>query len=477
MIIGREKEMQALRKACENEYSQFIVVYGRRRIGKTFLIRETFGYNFTFQHAGIYQGTRKEQLFAFQSSLKDAGLKAERTPENWMEAFELLKDLIRQSTEERKTIFLDELSWMDTHKSDLMKALESFWNGWASGRKDIVLIICSSVTSWMMKKVIHNKGGLYHRLTLRLYLQPFTLDRCEEFAKAMDLGMHRFQILQAYMILGGVPFYWTFLKKELSLSQNIDEMFFASEALLKDEFQHLMSSLFKSPDEYIKIIQLLAGRINGMTRSEIAHQAGLSESGHLTEKLEELEKCGFIRIYEPFGNRKKESRYQLIDAFTIFHYHFLTRNQRDVHFWQNQQNTPRLNAWNGLAFERICLLHEEQIRKALGISGVLTNVCSWSCKANADMGICGSQIDLLLVRRDQVINLLEMKYSSDPYVLGKDDIEALERKRNDLYRSTHTTSSVHLTMVTPFGLYPNAYARDIQSTVNMNQLFEPSDPW
>ncbi len=471
MLIGREKETAALKSAVESNTSELIAVYGRRRIGKTFLIRETFGYRFQFQHAAIYRGTKKEQLFAFAASLKDAGFSAAHPPKNWLEAFEMLKDLIRQSNEERKIIFIDELSWMDTPRSDLLKALEHFWNGWASARRDIVLIICSSVTSWMMKKIIRNKGGLYHRLTCKLYLQPFSLHECELLADTMALGMRRMQVLETYMVLGGVPFYWTLLKKDLSVPQNIDMLFFGRQAELNDELNYLFASLFRYPEEYIRIIEALSQHQNGMTRDEILKETGITGSGHFSEKLRDLEDCGFIRSYNPFQKQKKESLYQLIDAFTIFHYHFLRRPQRDAHFWSNQINTPRQNTWNGLAFERVCLLQTEQIRRALGITGVLTNACSWVCKANPEKGIKGSQVDLLLVRNDRVINLLEMKYSDKPYLISKSVFEDLQKKKNDLILATNTASSVHLTMVTPMGIVRNTYAKEIQSEVTMNDLF------
>ena len=288
MLIGREKEVADLKKAMESDISEFIAVYGRRRVGKTNLIRECFDYRFLFQHAGIYQGNRQEQLFAFAASLKDAGLSVPHPPTNWLEAFEMLKDLVRQSNEEKKVIFIDELSWIDTPKSDLLKALEHFWNSWASSRRDIVLIICSSVTSWMMKKIIRNKGGLYHRLTCRLYLQPFSLLECEQYAKAMGLELRRMQILETYMILGGVPFYWSFLQKDLSVAQNIDMLFFGQQAELKEEFDNLFASLFRYPEDYIRIVEALSRHQNGMTRDELLKVSKITGSGHFSEKLKDL---------------------------------------------------------------------------------------------------------------------------------------------------------------------------------------------
>ncbi|MBR4163923.1 MAG: hypothetical protein IKR11_10400, partial [Solobacterium sp.] len=323
MLIGREKEIVQIKNAFGDTYSHFIAVYGRLRIGKTFLIRETFGYRFTFQHAGLSEGNMEEQLFAFDASLKNAGYQVPRKSSNWLEAFEYLKDLIRNSSEQKKVIFLDELSWMDTKRSDLMMALESFWNGWASGRRDIVLIICTSATSWMLKKVIHNKAGLYHRLTEEIYLRPFMLWECEEFVKQSGLILNREQILQYYMISGGVPYYWSLLRKGLSLSRNIDQIFFRNDAILKDEYRYLYASIFRNPEVYLKIIDVLGHKKVGMTREEIIDFTGIPNSGDLSLKLEELESCGFIRKYFPFGMKKKNAVYQLIDFFTLFHHKFM----------------------------------------------------------------------------------------------------------------------------------------------------------
>lgn len=472
MFVGREKERVELLLAKESEYSEFVAVYGRRRIGKTFLVRETFEYHFLFQHAGVYGAKKTAQLAAFSGALKEAGMKVPTLPRNWLEAFELLKDLIRQSKEKKKIIFIDELSWMDTPKSDLMAALENFWNGWASGRKDIVLIICSSVTSWIMKKVIRSKGGLYHRLTKRILLEPFTLYDCECFASAAHLGFSRMQIMEAYMIFGGVPYYWSLLQKQYSLAQNVDLLFFERNAVLKDEFHHVFASLFREPEDYRKIVRALSRHPGGMTRGALLAETKLDGSGHFSEKLRELEECGFIRSYEPFRNRKKECLYQVTDPYTVFHYHFLEKMPTDTHYWSNQMGTPKINTWNGLAFERVCLLHIDQIRKALGIRGVLTTVCSWICAADEKKGIQGSQIDLLLVRGDHVINVLEMKYTNRPYVLTKRDYENLQKKKMDFLLAENPTSALHVTMVSPLGLAKTVWSAEIQSQVTMQDLFE-----
>ena len=472
MIIGRKRESQILNSALQDNRSHFIAVYGRRRIGKTFLVRETFGYRFTFQHAGMADGGMRDQLEAFRISLKDAGLSVPRL-HSWSEAFEGLKDLVRNSTEKRKTIFIDELSWMDTPKSRLVPELEHFWNSWASARQDIVLIVCASATSWMLSEIVHNKGGLYNRLTDQIHLHPFTLSECEEYVKSGNLAFNRSQIMQYYMVFGGVPFYWTFIRKGLSIIQNIDGILFSKDAPLKEEFKYLYASIFKKPAVYLKIVETLGKKKVGMTRDELIHASGLPNSGDLTRKLEELESCGFIRQYKAFGHSRKDSVYQLIDFFTLFHFKFLADAPNDEKSWANQINTPLANTWTGLAFERVCMEHIPQIKRKLGISGILSDVSSLFCRSNPEKGIAGSQIDLLIARKDQVINLCEMKYSNVEYTLTETEDRKIKTRINDLILYSGTKSAVFPTLITTYGLVENSYSGNIQSIVTMDDLFVP----
>lgn len=471
MFIGRKKELQLLHEIQNDDSSHFLAIYGRRRVGKTFLIREAFDYRFAFQHAGLSDSGMKGQIFAFVSSLKDAGYEVKKQPKNWLEAFEYLKDLIRKSSEKKKIIFIDELSWMDTPKCDLMVALENFWNGFASARKDIVLIVCASATSWMLSKVVHNKGGLYNRLTEQIHLRTFCLGECEEYVKNSGLAFNRNQILQYYMIFGGVPYYWGFLKNGLSLSQNIDRILFEKDAPLRDEFKYLYASVFKKPENYVKIIEALGTKKVGMTREEIINAAKISNSGDLTTKLEELESCGFIRKYYAFGMKKKNAIYQLMDCFTLFYFKFLKSQPTDEHFWTNQINTPLVNTWMGLAFERVCMEHIEQIKVKLGISGVLTEVNSWYCKADLDNGVFGSQIDMLIVRKDQVINLCEMKYSQSEYTITEKVDRNIRNKISDLITVSGTKYAIYPTIITTYGLVENSYSQEVQSVVTIDDLF------
>lgn len=471
MFVAREVERGLLAAAYEADTSQFVALYGRRRVGKTMLVREAFGYAFTFQHAGLAKGGLKDQLYAFCDSLRDAGMCDFDAPISWLEAFSLLKNLVRQSREVRKVIFIDELSWMDTPASGMLTALEFFWNGWASARRDIVLIVCASATSWMLDNVIHNRGGLYNRLTRQIHLMPFTLGECRQFARAKGLALSDHQLLEGYMIMGGIPYYWDHMQRGLSLPQCIDAMFFARGAPLADEYDYLFASLFRRPQAHLAIVDALARRGAGMTRDEIARSCDLANSGTLTKRLRELESCGFIRRYTAYGKKAKGSLYQLVDNFTLFHKKFIAPGFDDERLWSSLTNSPARNAWCGLAFERVCLWHVPQIKATLGIAGVQTSVRAWSCGRDDERGIHGSQIDLLIDRKDQVINVCEMKFSTDVYAPSATDEEAIRHKVHDFQTLTGTRSALHPTLVTPYGLRRNAHAGVFQVVVTAEGLF------
>lgn len=478
-MIGRTAEKKMLLSLLEEEESQFVAVYGRRRVGKTYLIRESFNYHFTFQHTGISnlsveKGSRKRaQLDKFKESLAEAGYQCKKPLETWNDAFHCLKEVIDHSNERKKIIFIDELSWMDTKDSDLLPALESFWNGWVSARreKDVILIVCASATYWIIDEIINAKGGLHNRLTGQIHLMPFSLHECEEYAKSRGIIFSRHQTLQCYMIMGGIPYYWSLLKKGRSLPQNIDELFFKDNALLKNEYDNLYRALFNKPDKYLKIIEALSTAKKGITRDEISKMTGIASSGDLSKKLSELENCGFIRIYSPYGYKQRGLIYQLIDNFTLFYHQFLKNKTFDENEWQNLSNTPVVTAWSGTAFERVCLQHISQIKIALGISGVHTEVNTWQCAADPEAGIYGSQIDLLIVRKDQIINLCEMKYSGADYMMTAAFSRNLNRKISDFKTKTGSKYAIHPVLVTTYGVYQNAYAGELQAVITAEDLF------
>lgn len=473
MIIGREKEQKLLREAYNDEYSQFVVVYGRRRVGKTFLVRETFNYKFTFQHSGIANMPKHIQLEEWKKSLQKHGLKVNETPKDWLEAFSLLDDLIRKSRVKKKVIFIDELPWMDTQGSGFVPALEHFWNAYASARKDVLLIVCGSATSWIVDKIIHNHGGLHNRLNKKINLRQFTLHECELYAKSRKLGMQHRQLLECYMVMGGIPFYWSLLRKELSLPQNIDSIFFSEDGELNNEFDALYRSLFKKPEAYINVINTLGKKRVGMTRDEIVTESGLESNGKLTTILKDLEYCGFIRKYNQIGKVVKDSMYQLVDFYTLFYFKFILENKRhDPNFWSKSIGSALYNNWCGLAFERVCFAHIPQIKHALSIGGVVTNEYSWSVRKTEERP--GAQIDLLLDRGDQTINICEIKYSaSSEYTLDEEEETKILSRRERFMEETGSTKAVHLTLITTRGLTQNSHSDIFLSVVVAESLFNP----
>ena len=469
-MVARVHETERLRLAYESNESQFVAVYGRRRVGKTYLIRQTFRGRFAFQHSGIAKGGMTRQLRHFMESLREYGHIPSAALKNWADAFRELKAVLVKNEQEKKVVFIDEMPWLDTPRSDFLTELEAFWNGWASARDDVLLIVCGSAASWIVKKLFRNKGGLHNRVTDRIHLSPFTLKECQEYAKEKKLALSRKGIAECYMALGGIPYYWNYLERGLSVAQNFDRMFFADDAPLKHEFAELYSSLFRSAKGHLKIITALGGKKSGMTREELSKVTGMKSSGQLSSLLEALEQCGFIRKYNVLGC-KKLAIYQLIDNFSLFHFRFLTETEGlDEHWWSHSVSSPRQANWRGLAFERLCLWHIPQIKKKLGISGVLTNVHSW-LHVPDDVYPLGAQIDLLLDRADNVINVCEMKYSTGAYAITKDEMVRLDNRIEMFDRVTGTNKAVHLTMVTAHGIVRNDYADLVQSEVTLDDLF------
>ena len=484
MMIGRERERADLEDLIASDKSEFVAVYGRRRIGKTFLIRETCRYQFAFEHTGLkntipdgegreipVKDAMRKQLAEFAVSLRRYGRVKKSVPKDWFAAFHLLEDLLSEKPVGRKIVFLDECPWMDTPRSDFLAALDHFWNGWCTMRKDIVLVICGSAASWVMNKVDDDVGGLHNRLSRHIYLRPFTLCECEEFARVKGVVMNRMQLLECYMILGGVPYYWDLLRRDFGMAQNVDSLLFAPGAELRREYGHLYASLFRNPEPYVAIVRALSRKKCGMTREEVIRLAGLPGNGKLTEMLKVLEQCDFIRSYSVPGKEKHERVFQLIDNFTLFYFRFIEGEANPpADYWRTFSGTQEARVWRGLAFERIALQHVEQIKLKLGISGVITRQYAWRHLAR-DGEDEGTQVDLVIERNDAVTNLCEMKCTSEPFEISDAYGAKLQGRRETFLAETGTGNAVHLTMVSASGLKRNANAFDIQSVVTLDDLF------
>lgn len=467
-IIGRRHEQEILANCVESDKAEFIAIYGRRRIGKTFLVKQYFAEKFDFYITGVYKITRSEQLRLWQEQLKQySGIKRQK-PKDWFEAFTQLREYIETlGGKEKIIIFIDELPWLDTPKSGFIRALELFWNGWAAEQKGLKLVVCGSATTWMTNKLLGDKGGLHNRVTRPIRLAPFTLKETEEYLQQkIHAAWERKDVLDAYMILGGTPFYLSLLRPELTLWQNIDELFFSQDAVLRTEYGFLFNSLFNDAAMYKRIVETLATKLKGMTRQELVEQLKINDSGKLTEALDNLVKCDFLRRYQAFGKKERNMLYQLSDMYTLFYLRFVKNyHGMNEHAWSSMEEGKR-NAWAGYAFEQVCILHTNQIKAALGITGIASNVCSWSYRSKEQ----SAQIDLIIDRGDKAIDLCEMKYSDREFELKKDYVEWL-RERRDLFREvTGTNKTLRLTMIASAGVKNNMYSSALQGKLSLDDL-------
>ena len=471
-MTGREKEAALLRSFTEMDRSIFAAVYGRRRVGKTFLIRSVFEGRFTFQLTGIAQVETKQQLANFHASLVRYFPLFEDRPvaNDWFQAFQYLISALESIQEPgKKIVFLDELPWLDTPHSIFISALEHIWNSWASARSDVILIVCGSAASWMINELINNTGGLYNRVTHQIALEPFTLAECEAFFRAKSPGFDRYQLLQLYMVFGGIPFYLEAIDTGKSATQNINDLCFAPQGRLRREFGRLYASLFKKADKHIAVVEALAQKSKGLQRGELLKAARLPDGGSATAILRELEESNFIRKYQAYGKKKQKAIYQLADFYSFFYLRFLkNRNRLDEDFWIKGVDTPEVRAWSGYAFEQVCLSHLRQIKNALGIGSVQTQSSVWS----GSDGTESAQIDLVIDRRDQVVNLCEIKFSIRPFTIDKTYAENLRRKIGIFKASTKTSKAAWLTFITTFGLTTNVHAQSlVRQSLTMDALF------
>lgn len=463
-IIGRKEEQRELERLTNSGMPEFVAVYGRRRVGKTFLVKEFFGNNFVFYTTGVSRGSKAEQLRNFQESLSEYGYRGEsEAPRDWLEAFARLKEVVSKSRQKRKVIFLDEMPWMDTQKSDFLQAIDLFWNKWCSSRVDVMLVVCGSAASWMVKNVIKNRGGLHNRLTGTIHLMPFSLGETNAYLQSRGVRWPAQTIAECYMVMGGIPYYLQQIDGTMSLAQNVDRMFFKEGALLADEFDNLYSSLFTHSGDHVNIVKVLAGKRQGLTRDDIVAATSLSDGGGLTRRLTELEQCGFIRRYTMVNNARQ--LYQLTDFYTQFYFQFLAHEKSyDNEVWLHLQGKPRHNNWLGLSFERLCFAHLPQIRKALGIAGVATKTFAYQVE--------GAQVDMVIERADRTVCVCEMKWSALPYSISKAE-DAKLRNRLVAVREKYPRHALLMVMITSAGLVRNGYAlSDVQREVNIEELFD-----
>ena len=476
-ILGRENDIMLLEQLYKSNRPEFVAVFGRRRVGKTYLVSEVFRDRLTFYHTGLSPFMRerknllRDQLQAFYITLLDCGLSRETPqPRNWLEAFDLLKNLLTaKENGKRQVVFIDEMPWLDTPRSGFVSAFEHFWNGWGARQQQLMLIVCGSSTSWMKQTLINQTGGLYNRVTREIKLKPFSLHDTEKLLIHNGVRWSRFDIAQFYMIAGGVPQYINYVRPKDSFPQAIDAICFEEQAPFQQEFVRLFGSLFNNADEYEQIIRLIAKTHAGLTRQQIIEQGYKSDGGSLTTILKNLEMSDFLLKYVSFTDGKRAERYKLIDPFCRFYLTFMDKNKWAPDFWQRNSNSSKVIAWRGLAFEEICFTHQSQIAKALGIAGASSEFSKWVLYGNEQTK--GTQIDMLINRADNIVNLCEMKYSNSLFTIDKNYNLLLRERMQTLMDHLPKRKMPHLTFITSFGVKQNEHSSIVQSQVTLDDLF------
>lgn len=473
-LTGRTNEQRLLQEAMISGAPELIALFGRRRVGKTFLIRQYLGHALVFEFAGTKDASLVAQLGSFQKALGQAigNDKIYQHPAKWADAFEQLSHyLTPKLATARCVVFLDEFPWLNTHKSGFLPAFDHWWNSWGTKQNNLVVVICGSAASWMIQHIVNNKGGLHNRITRKISLLPFNLKETEAFLHSRNVQMDRYQILQLYMVMGGIPHYLKGVKKGESSTQAIDRICFTKDGLLTNEFKNLYHSLFDDATRHLAIVKALAKNNAGMTRTEIIEKTALTSGGTISGLLEELIESGFVTDWQPYAKKSKDTIYKLADEFTYFYLKFMAGIRSSGEgIWQSFASGQSWRSWSGVAFERVCLKHLPQLKKELGISGVYTEESAWRARSGSEKG---AQIDLLIDRKDHVINLCEMKYAESEFIIDKTYASALENKRNVFKSQTKTKKSIYLTFVTTFGITDNDYARRlIQNSITMDNLFQ-----
>ncbi|PST84781.1 ATPase [Pedobacter yulinensis] len=476
-IIGRKAEQDLLAQALQQPEAQLLAVYGRRRVGKTYLIRKFYSRQLLFEFSGVHNGATRSQLENFAHALKQAENMSlpPAVPTSWGQAFQSLQDVLQPKLKKKKgVVFLDEFPWLNAPRSGFLSAFEFFWNNWASKQPNLVIVICGSAASWMIQKVVNNKGGLHNRITRKIRLLPFTLNETADFLSARKIRLDHYQIAQLYMTMGGIPHYLKEVEPGQSAAQAIDRSCFSKDGLLRQEFQNLYHSLFSNAQAHIAIVRALAAKPSGLTRNEIIEACALKTGGTTSLLLDELTESGFIAAYIPFNKSLRDRIYKLSDEYTAFYVKFIERSRAmGPGTWLKMMRSQSWKSWSGLAFESLCLKHVSALKAALGIAGIYTEESAWRFTGRKE--VAGCQVDLLIDRSDSCISLCEMKFSDGPFTISKEYAAVLTHKRQTFISESKTRKTVFLAMVTTFGVSSNVYkASLIQNEITLEDLFSAS---
>lgn len=481
-IIGRKKELDVLQEIYESSEPQFLALYGRRRIGKTYMIHEFFkNKGHYFEITGMKEASLAEQLFQFAYEFARQFNDGEKipTPKSWGEAFNKLHEAIEKKNSQKKMIlFFDEVPWLASPKSNFLNALEHLWNRYLSRNNQIILIICGSSASWIIRNIINNRGGLYGRVTRKMRLLPFSLKETEEYFQSRNIDLDRKQVIDIYMALGGVPKYLSYVSKGKSAVQAINEICFSANGGLYLEFENLYKSLFEHYENHMAIVKALANTSNGLTKEEILEKTKLTSGGFSSRIIDDLVNAGFIIYVSSYNKKKIGGIYRLIDEYTLFYLTWIAEgiqvNLDNIasDFWIKLHLTPKWNVWSGSAFESLCFKHVHNIKKALGISGISSTDSTWRHHPKPFTEESGAQIDLVIDRADKCINLCEMKFCDAEYVINKQYAENLQNKKRVFREKTETKKTLFTTMITTYGVKKNSYCLSVvDHQLTMDDLF------
>lgn len=468
-LIGRKKEKEVLKEIKESSHSELVAIYGRRRVGKTFLVREFFANDIVFDVTGMFSGKMHDQLQNFNKELNKSNKRKKKSidvPKSWFQAFSQLESYLDTlKSKKKKVVFIDEFPWIATAKSKFLMSFENFWNSYCTKRNDLIIIICGSAASYMVKNIIKSKGGLHNRITRKIRLLPFNLKETELFLKSRGFKYTKYDIIQLYMAIGGVPHYLEKLKKGNSIAQNIDLLCFEKDGVLNNEFNQLYKSLFKNSEKHILIINTLSKVNKGLSRKELINKSKIPSGGDFSLKLDELIESGFVSRYSYYQNKKQLTLYRLSDEYSKFYLKFISKNKNGgTGTWQRLHQSQAFNSWSGFVFETLCLKHIQQIKRALRIDAIYSTNSSWFNN--------NAQVDLLIDRDDNIINLCEMKFHKTEFTINKKYYQNLKNKITEFQNYTNTKKNIFITMISTYGVKQNQYYNElVENDLKMDILF------
>ncbi len=477
-LIGREGEQKLFATLMGSPRAEMVAVYGRRRVGKTFLVRDYFkNKGLYFEVTGVKDGTTEEQLLVFKEAFQKTFYPTVpvETPRNWREAFALLSREIEQRKQQKLIVFLDELPWLATARSGLMQQLDHFWNTQWGQQNHLILILCGSAASWMLDSLVHAKGGLHNRLTHSVRLMPFCLRETRAYLQSNGFSGHPKQILDLFMAMGGIPYYLNQVKKGLSATLNINEICFRPDGLLYSEFSDLFASLFGRAPVYKQIVFALARHHEGLSREELFKRVGVATGGTSQKRLDELEEAGFITRFAPYG-RQQDIFYRLTDEYSLCYARWIQPITKGViaseNYWLNKSTSSEWIAWAGYAFENVCYKHLSQIAQAIKADHTAYLAGAWRAFPRRASQESGAQVDLLFDRDDGVVNLCEIKYSKNEFVMNRAFVQNCQNKIRVFKEKTKTKKDVLLTMITLAGVKDNAYKKElVAAEARLEDLF------